>query len=268
MNYRKTTMIMTAAVLLCAALSGCGDNNIIEINTLESGINSMTTTAAEGTTAVTESAATTAASKTTAASATTTAVSTTTAATSASAAETEAVTEAATEAPAANNDQQQNNTPAAPANNDTPAQNGGGQQQPPQATEAPATQPPQQQTETNLFDALHVETECSAYIASHQGYRFSEDDSCIGSGKDRTYTYSNYKLITYFENGTEILKEIDITGAGIATRKGISVGSSLADVEAAYGASDVPGIYAYSTADGTVDIIIDNGTVTSICIYT
>ncbi len=272
MNCKSKVLLLTAAVLLCTAgLSACGNDDTAE-NTPTSEETTVVTTTTDEAEDTDETTAATSETKKTDEETTSNADSTTTAAVTTAA---PAETNAAAETAAANhnetdqtpqNDQQQNEQPSAPAANDTPAQNDNSNQTPQTAAPEQNTTPPAA-SDQYLFDALHIDAECSAYIASHSGYQFEEAISCIGDGKDRTYTYSNYKLITYFENGTETLKEINITGAGIATRKGISVGSSAADVERAYGAANALGVYSYQTEDGTLEFMMNGDSVSTIALY-
>lgn len=61
--------------------------------------------------------------------------------------------------------------------------------------------------------------------------------ACIpkGDGSESTvYSYSGLDVLTYTMGGAEYVGEIDITGGSFATDKGIKVGSSRAEVTAAY----------------------------------
>ena len=78
--------------------------------------------------------------------------------------------------------------------------------------------------------------------------------SCIpkgdGSDSNTVYSYSGLDVLTYTMGGAEYVGEIDITGGSFATDKGIKVGSSRAEVTAAY-----PG----AESSGSGDIIVLNG---------
>lgn len=77
---------------------------------------------------------------------------------------------------------------------------------------------------------------------------YGEIDSCAYIGKDRTYTYSDFIVFTYPNEGNDYILEIEL-GADTATGKGIKVGSTLADVEAKYGtAYEIKGLnYTYTS---------------------
>ncbi|MCQ2416747.1 MAG: hypothetical protein MJ071_02930 [Oscillospiraceae bacterium] len=235
---KKKGMFLTA-MLLCGILSACGTDAVEE----SSGTAEETTAVTTETTAEEEAETTTTAEESEEADTT----SETTATEEADTTEetTAAAPEDASQAEGANGGEPQN---------DTPQQN-------------TVTEAPQQSAEPYLLDAIRVETECSAYLAAHPSNRFEEAISCIGEGKDRTYTYDTFKLITYFENGTETLKEINLTAPGIATRKGISVGSSAEEVVQAYGAPEDAEYYGYQTEDGTVEFSIEGGRVVMILFY-
>lgn len=120
-----------------------------------------------------------------------------------------------------------------------------------------------------IWDVLRVNESVAAYFenADNGDYTFEEADSCMGNGKDRVYTFTDRIIMTYYEDGSEILTELDITDAGIETRKGISVGSSVADLEAAYGAADDMGAYIFNTEDGTLQFMTDGSVVTLIALF-
>jgi hypothetical protein len=63
---------------------------------------------------------------------------------------------------------------------------------------------------------------------------YGEIDSCAYIGKDRTYTYTDFIVFTYPDEGNDYILEIEL-GTDLATGKGIKVGSTLADIEAKYG---------------------------------
>lgn len=120
-----------------------------------------------------------------------------------------------------------------------------------------------------IWDVLRVNESVAAYFENSDNgdYTFEEADSCMGNGKDRVYTFSDRIIMTYYEDGSEILIELDITEAGIETRKGIQVGSSVANLEAAYGAADDMGAYIFETEDGTLQFMTDGSVVTLIALY-
>lgn len=234
-------MNLTAAILsvLCAAaLTACGtetiQNSAIEETTV------ATTDTTKETSTTTE--ATTTAEVTTTEADTTSAEETADTTTSEEA-ETETTTVEATEAPA---EVQTTEAPAA------------------EQTEAPQTEPPAE--EKHLLDELKIGGSCADYIAKNTNYEMRESDSCLVNGKDRVYTYPDFILRTVVENGNERIVELEFTSGNVSTRNGIHVGSTEAEVVAAFGAA-ADGEYCYETEDGTFEFLMENGVVQSIYIY-
>ena len=96
--------------------------------------------------------------------------------------------------------------------------------------------------------------------------------SCLSldAPDDVIYTYNGFTLQTLTDSSGEKVYNIDITGSGAATAKGIAVGSSSADIEKAYGkAAEADDFLMRYTVDGgksTLDFMIENGKVTEIII--
>ena len=65
-------------------------------------------------------------------------------------------------------------------------------------------------------------------------YAFSEAISCVYTGMDKTYQYPDLFLYTYPDGENDRLMEVYCT-ADVETAKGIGLGASLKDIEAAYG---------------------------------
>ena len=65
-------------------------------------------------------------------------------------------------------------------------------------------------------------------------YAFSEAISCVYTGMDKTYQYPALFLYTYPDGENDRLMEVYCT-ADVETAKGIGLGASLKDIEAAYG---------------------------------
>ena len=227
------------AVLGTAALTACGTDSITADNS------------AAKTTAVTDVAETTAedAAETTANAEITTA---------AAEKETEAVTEATDaettmivteEAETTAEQVQQTEAPA----NEAPKQ-----------TEAPATEAPKQ--EQHLFDMLKLGGSSADYRASHTNYTTRESDSCL-VGKDYEYTYPDFVLTVNVDNNVERIQSIKITGPGVSTREGIHIGSTRDEVQNAYGAETSVDLFTKTTADGNLEVAVQNGLVTEIFLY-
>ena len=96
------------------------------------------------------------------------------------------------------------------------------------------------------------------------------EKSCHGEGEDKTYTYEGFNVYTYPLDGKDMILQVAVTDAGIATSKGIEVGSSVDDVTAAYGSEfkKVGVYYSYSAGEGkTLRFRIKDNAVTQIDYY-
>ena len=87
-----------------------------------------------------------------------------------------------------------------------------------------------------------------------------------GTGPRKRYTYNDIEIYTVEVNGTEKIDEINLTNDLISTSKGISIGSSEADVREAYGnpSSEANGRLIYSKSGLELIFNIKNGEVGSI----
>ncbi len=89
-----------------------------------------------------------------------------------------------------------------------------------------------------------------------------EAPSCLNNGCDiKIYRYSGLNVYAYIDGESEIIYEIEVTGSGYSTGKGLSVGSSFADAEALYGTGTVQGggTHCYYATDTTYMYIIESG---------
>ena len=229
---KKMQIATVLLSLICAAaLTACGGDTAI----------------GDSTPSVTTEAVTTAAETTAESETETTADAAATTAKETDAAETTEAEQNETTAEAETTAQQETEAPATEA---------------PQQTEAPATDAPKQ--EQHLFDALKIGGSPADYTAAHK-VTPSISDSCL-VGKDMEYTYPDFTLLTNENNGVEKVVRITITGNGISTREGIHVGSTLEEVKNAYGAGDSDDFISKTTADGLLEITLENGIVTEIAL--
>ena len=83
--------------------------------------------------------------------------------------------------------------------------------------------------------AVQPDTSVSALLDAFGGdYTYSEAVSCVYTGMDKTYAYSDLILYTYPDGDADRLLELYCT-ADVQTAQGVSIGASRKDVEAAYG---------------------------------
>lgn len=83
--------------------------------------------------------------------------------------------------------------------------------------------------------AVRPDTSVSALLdAFGTDYTYSEAVSCVYTGMDKTYAYSDRILYTYPDGDADRLMELYCT-ADVQTAQGVGIGASRKDVEAAYG---------------------------------
>lgn len=114
--------------------------------------------------------------------------------------------------------------------------------------------------------SLTVGQDAAGFVAAVPADTMESAPSCYGNGSDVNYYYSNFTLYIWDSEGKQLTYGIDITGAGLTTSKGIGIGSSLADVTAAYGSGcTVEGPdYVYAVDDCTLRFTISGDAVTYI----
>lgn len=95
---------------------------------------------------------------------------------------------------------------------------------------------------------------------------YSESTSCAFDGLDKSYGYGSFYLETYPLNGKDYVYGWYFVDDLVANAEGISIGSSLADVQAAYSSDYYNGTNAYQIKKGSgmMTIILDNEIVTSV----
>lgn len=94
--------------------------------------------------------------------------------------------------------------------------------------------------------------------------------SCHGVGDDKTYHYDGFIVNSYPKDGVDYVLEVVVNSEGIATSKGISIGSTADDVKAAYGEGfkEIGTYMYYDAGEGkSLQFFIENGTVKEIDYY-
>ena len=255
MKMKLTALLLTSLICMAGAVS-CGKTESAADDKIELDIPATTTSEnADGTTTTEDTAATTTSADgettTAAADATTTsseaAAAGADATTAAQAAETTAApTEAPTEAQAQQQEQQQNND----NNNET-------QNEP-------------EKKDIQFSTDLLLQNAADTIAALGGSPTTSVSPSCTNNGCDvKTYTYPDMEVQCYIDGGVEYIYSITIKGGDFATAKGIKVGSSRADVEAAYGTGEeMSGMIIYKDGDKEMDITYSGDTVSAIDFFT
>ena len=91
--------------------------------------------------------------------------------------------------------------------------------------------------------------------------------SCAYKGKDRTYTYKDFKVQTYSKsnNGAEYVSEIRLLTNKVKTKEGIKIGSTEEQLTKKYGKTQPKfGVYTYKKGSCKLQFMVDNGKVTAI----
>ena len=93
---------------------------------------------------------------------------------------------------------------------------------------------------------------------------YFEAASCAFEGLDKTYTYPGFSITTRPEGDKDYVNSILLTDDSITTPEGVYIGSTRADVTAAYGDSDGEAALSYTKGSATLTFILDGDTVLSI----
>jgi len=106
----------------------------------------------------------------------------------------------------------------------------------------------------------------STIAALGEPVSYFEAASCAFEGLDKMYTYSSFELDTYPTGDDDFVSAIIFKDDSISTPEGIRIGSSLADVTAAYGDSyeEEVGQIVYTKDGMTLTFVIADDTVASI----
>ena len=99
-----------------------------------------------------------------------------------------------------------------------------------------------------------------------EGQSYFEAESCAFEGLDKTYTYPGFVITTRPDGDKDYVNSIRLTDDTVTTGEGVYIGSSEADVKAAYGedGGDAEGMLSYTAGDVTLNFILEDGVVTSI----
>ena len=95
---------------------------------------------------------------------------------------------------------------------------------------------------------------------------YTEEASCAFTGLDKTYYYGSFYLETFPQDGKDYVFGLWFADDSVATKEGIYIGATQAQVEAAYGADNFNGANGYELTKGEtkLTIILQDGVVSSI----
>ena len=108
----------------------------------------------------------------------------------------------------------------------------------------------------NPFDASKVKEDAS----------IMEIPSCALAGTDTVYTYKDVEITVSEYNGEKVIYSTYFLTSAMKTEKGITIGSTKADMEKAYGTNykNVGTQYEYSFDTASISFIIEGDRITSI----
>ncbi len=95
---------------------------------------------------------------------------------------------------------------------------------------------------------------------------YFEAESCAFDGLDKTFDYPGFELVTYPVDGVDYISNIYFLDSTVATPEGITIGSTLEDMIAAYGEDPTEdlGLYQYTDGDTQLSFLVEDGEVRSV----
>ena len=95
---------------------------------------------------------------------------------------------------------------------------------------------------------------------------YFEAESCAFEGLDKTYTYPGFVITTRPDGEKDYVNSIRLTDDSVSTAEGVYIGSSEADVKAAYGEDGGAdqGMLSYTAGGVSLNFILESGAVISI----
>lgn len=108
----------------------------------------------------------------------------------------------------------------------------------------------------NMVEVLAVLGEPASYF---------ETASCAFDGLDKMYTYSGFTITTRPEEEEDFVTSILLTDDSVTTPEGIYIGSTVADVMAAYGEAEAAnGVIKYTMGGTVINFVLSGESVISI----
>ena len=152
---------------------------------------------------------------------------------------------------------------------------GGGEQQEPQKPENGGSQSQQPSAPTGggayVFQSggstVAIDQDMSEVLAAlGEAKSYFEAESCAFEGLDKTYTYSGFVITTRPDGDKDFVNSIVLTDDSVTTPEGLYIGSTAADVTAAYGESGTSSetLLGYVKGGCVLNFILDGDKVISI----
>ncbi|MBO4861695.1 MAG: hypothetical protein J5535_02210 [Firmicutes bacterium] len=113
---------------------------------------------------------------------------------------------------------------------------------------------------------IEMKADAEAVLKALGAYKSSyEAPSCAFDGMDKIYSYNGFDLMTYSQNGKDLISGVVLRDDTVETPEGIAIGSKAEDVKKAYGDFEKDATSAtFKTDNCKLLIIFDGGVVTSI----
>lgn len=113
---------------------------------------------------------------------------------------------------------------------------------------------------------VEMKADAEAVLKALGAYKSSyEAPSCAFDGMDKIYSYNGFDLMTYTQNGKDLISGVVLRDDTVETPEGIAIGSKAEDVKKAYGDFEKDATSAtFKTDNCKLLIIFDGGVVTSI----
>lgn len=124
-----------------------------------------------------------------------------------------------------------------------------------------------QVTGTSGAVTLYADMDFSTVVSSlGDQANYFEAPSCAFNGLDKIYTYSNFEVHTYPDGEADRISMILILNDLVSTPEGISIGSTQAQMETAYGTgyAQSGSAYTYTKDNMKLTFLMTDGTITSI----
>lgn len=95
---------------------------------------------------------------------------------------------------------------------------------------------------------------------------YYEVQSCAFDGMDKIYTFDNYEIHTYPDNGTDKVLSIYFLNDQVSTTEGVKIGDSLDKMTEVYGTDyeQLDTQYTYTKGLTQIRFIVEDGSITSI----
>ena len=113
---------------------------------------------------------------------------------------------------------------------------------------------------------IAMKAEAEPLLKALGAYKNSyEAPSCAFDGMDKIYSYNGFDLMTYSQNGKDLISGVVLRDDTVETPEGIAIGSKAEDVKKAYGDFEKDATSAtFKSENCKLLIIFENGVVTSV----